>query len=247
MKELVPVTAGETYEVSFTITSAVARSIFLKLGDVGNDGTVFKEDEIELEANTPYEYKAETDGEVSIENLMVLFALGQEGAGEEDNTITIENLALKGATSGYVDTTPYINFERVDGEDYIDAATNANVAYTGTTATVTGTDWAAGWGGGEEWGVQLKKLIPVTTGENYEVSFTATSEVARSIVVKLGDAANDETVFLNESIELEAGVPYTYTGTTTQEVDIEELLTVFALGLQGVDDQDNTITITIFR
>ncbi len=240
LKELIPVTNGETYDVSFTITSEVDRDVFVKLGNLDNDNDIFLQDTISLTAGEPYVYEGKTD-EVTIDQLMVLFALGTETSAE--NTITITDFSLKDSNSVYVDTTPRVNFEWIDKADFTDGV-DVNVAYTGTTATISGSDWGNDWGGDSQWQIQLKELVPVTSGDTYDVSFNITSEVARDVFVKLGNVDNDSDIFLQETVSLEAGVPYLFEG-TTDEVTIEQLMVLFALGASDeVGTAENTITIS---
>ena len=138
----------------------------------------------------------------------------------------------------------YIDFEKIEQSDYVDGA-DVDVKYEGTTATITGTDWGNDWGADSKWQIQLKELVPVTAGEKYDIFFNVTSRVARTIVLKLGDVDNNNAVFLEEVITLEAGVPYTYENTTTAEVDINQLMVLFALGAE-IGSEQNTITITDF-
>ncbi len=241
LKELIPVTKGEKYEVAFTIESEVSRDIFLKVGDVDQDSTIFLEETISLEAGKPYEFKGTTTGEVGIDKLMVLFALGLTST--DENTITISDFSLKGEKSGYVDVTPHINFDMIEHANYINEAdTNVQLKYEGTKAIITGDNWSPDYGDGSKWQIQLKELIPVTKGEKYEVAFTIESEIARDIFLKIGDVDQDSTVFLEETISLEAGKPYEFKGTTSEEVGIDKLMVLFALGLTSTDE--NTITIS---
>ena len=241
LKELIPVTKGEKYELAFTIESAVSRDIFLKVGDVEQDSTVFLEETISLEAGKPYEFKKMTTAEVGIEKLMVLFALGLTST--DENTITISDFSLKGEKSGYVDTTPYVNFDYIEHANYINEdVTNVQLNYEGTKATITGDNWSPDYGDGTKWQIQLKELIPVTKGEKYELAFTIESAVSRDIFLKVGDVEQDSTVFLEETISLEAGKPYEFKKMTTAEVGIEKLMVLFALGLTSTDE--NTITIS---
>lgn len=138
------------------------------------------------------------------------------------------------------DGAKYINFYQIENADSNDG-TDVAVKYEGTKITATGTDWGNDWGGDSKWQIQLKELVPVTANEKYTVSFTITSDVARSIFLKLGDVDNNDAVFLEDTIALEAGVPKTYTQTTTSPVNIDKLMVLFALGDQA--NTNNTITI----
>ncbi len=241
LKELIPVTKGEKYEVSFDITSEVARNVFIKLGDVDVDATVYAEENLALEAGVTKTYTVTTSSTVEIDNLMVLFALGDQN-GNVDNTITVTNMYVKGENSGYVETPAYIYFDGIENADFMDG-TDVAVSYIGTTMTATGSDWGSDWGDSSKWQIQLKELIPVTKGEKYEVSFDITSEVARDVFIKLGDVDVDSTVYAEEALTLEAGETKTYTATTSSTVEIDNLMVLFALGDQN-GAVENTITVT---
>lgn len=141
----------------------------------------------------------------------------------------------------------YLDFEKIQQSDYIDAGTNVKVSYRGKEATVTGSDWGNDWNTDSKWQIQLKQLVSVVKGDKYTVSVTFESAVSRDIFVKLGDADNDETVYGEEVLSLEAGTPYIFTKTIEQELDIDQLMVLFALGAYGeVGSADNTITISKF-
>lgn len=141
----------------------------------------------------------------------------------------------------------YLDFEKIQQNDYIDSGTDVNVSYSGNEASITGSDWGNDWGGDSKWQIQLKQLVPVTKGEKYTVSVTFESEVSREIFVKLGDNSNDDTVYGSDSISLKANTPYTYTQTTKAEVDIDALMVLFALGANGdAGTAQNTIKINNF-
>lgn len=146
------------------------------------------------------------------------------------------------------ETVEYLDFEKIDhSKDYVDAGTDVKVTYQGNEASITGSDWGNEWGADSKWQIQLKQLVPVTKGEKYTVSVTFESVVSREIFVKLGNLNNDDTVFGQDNITLEANTPYTYTTTTDAEVDIDELMVLFALGANGdVGTAANIIKISNF-
>lgn len=239
LKQLVPVNPNEVYDFSFKIKSNAARSIFVKLGDLDNDNTVFYQDTVSLEAGVEKVVSGTTTGAVTIEKLMMVLALGDQS--NSANTIEISEFTLTGQTSGEVEVTPYIEFDKIDHADFTQDV-DAQITYQGTTATITATDWGNDWGADSKWQIQLKNLVPVTANDTYDFSFTVQSEVARNIFVKLGDVDNDGTVYYENTVALEAGVEKVISGTTTADVAIDTLMVMVALGDQS--NTTNTITIS---
>ena len=141
----------------------------------------------------------------------------------------------------------YLDFEKLDQSDFTDGV-DVKVTYKGQNATITGKDWGNDWGDNDsKWQIQLKQLVPVTKGEKYTVSVTFVSKVNRDIFVKLGDANVDETVYGEDVISLKANEPYVYTKTTNANVDIDQMMVLFALGAAGkVGTTQNTIKINNF-
>ena len=225
LKSLIPVTAGQTYTISFTAEADAACNFTLKAGDKNDDNATFYLGEVSLEANTPYTF-TKTTSEVTAEELMILFALGGvTNAG----SVKISNLSVQGADGSYVDVTPYINFEYIDHDNFFDGSDCA-VTYAGTSFTATATDWGGDWGGDALWQTQLKNMIPVTAGENYTISFTAEADAACSFTLKAGDSTNDSATYYMDTVSLEANTPYNFAQTTTETVTGNELMLLFALG-----------------
>ncbi len=250
LKEVIDTPENEKYNVSFKVTSDVARDIFVKLGDLNNDATVYAEQTVSLSAGVT-EVSITSVKAVDIDKMLIDFALGTNG-GSAENTIVISNFKVAAVKGGEENTTPEedeqedlsgIDFETLDHSgDYIDAGTDVTVKYEGVKATVAGTDWGNDWGGDSHWQIQLKEVVDTPTNERYDVSFNIRSDVAREIFVKLGDIDNDATVYAERTINLVAGTNKVII-TSDKEVDIDKMLIDFALGTKW-GSEANTIVIS---
>ncbi|MCR4693694.1 MAG: glycoside hydrolase family 16 protein [Pseudobutyrivibrio sp.] len=237
LKELVPVEKDSYYKVSFKAKSDKDAPMFLKLGDVNNNGAVFYEGDQNLKAgNNTIEIT--TTKPVDIDKLMVLFALGNTN-GEFENTIVISNLKVEKVVE-----PKYLDLSRVDhSNDYLDGGTNISTKYTKDVLTVSGNDWGGDWGYDSKWQIQLKNLVKVTSGKTYTLAFKVEAEKAAPLFLKLGDLNNDGAVFYEGSHDLNAGVNNIEV-TTTKAVDIESLMILYALGNPDGGNFDNTVKVS---
>lgn len=148
----------------------------------------------------------------------------------------------QGTGSDEVEDLSGINFEEIEHPDYVDDGTDVTVDYDGVKATITGSDWGNDWGNDSHWAIQLKEIVDTSENKKYDVSFNISSEVEREIFVKLGDKNNDGTVYAEQTVQLPAGKSKVFI-TTDKEVDIDNMMVLFALGTKWGSDQ-NTIVIS---
>ncbi len=252
LKEVVDTPENEKYNVSFKVKSDVARDIFVKLGDLNVDATVYAEQTVSLSAGVT-EVSITSTKPVDIDKMLIDFALGINGDSAE-NTIVISNLKVAAVQGEEENTNPGetgegqedlsgIDFETLNHSvDYIDEGTDVTVKYEGVKATITGTDWGNDWGNDSHWQIQLKEVVDTPANEKYDVSCNIKSDVAREIFVKLGDIDNDGTVYAEQAVNLSAGVTKVHI-TTDKEVDIDNMMVLFALGTKW-GSEANTIVIS---
>lgn len=252
LKEVVDTPENEKYNVSFKVKSDVARDIFVKLGDLNVDATVYAEQTVSLSAGVT-EVSITSTKPVDIDKMLIDFALGINGESLE-NTIVISNLKVAAVQDEEENTNPGetgegqedlsgIDFETLDHSvDYIDEGTDVTVKYEGVKATITGTDWGNDWGNDSHWQIQLKEVVDTPLNQKYDVSFKVKSDVAREMFLKLGDLDNDGTVYAEQTINLSAGVTKVNI-TTDKEVDIDNMMVLFALGTKW-GSEANTIVIS---
>ncbi|MBE5826518.1 MAG: glycoside hydrolase family 16 protein [Butyrivibrio sp.] len=248
LMEVIDTPENDKYNVSFKVKSDVARDIFVKLGNINDNATVFAEQTVSVAAGET-EVSITSVKPVDIDKMLIDFALGTNG-GSTENTIVISNLKVTLAKDE--ETPPVvtpeedlsgIDFETLDHTaDYIDEGTDVTVKYEGVKATITGTDWGNDWGNDSHWQIQLKEVVETPLNQKYDVSFKVKSDVAREMFLKLGDLHNDGTVYAEQTINLSAGETKVNI-TTDKEVDIDDMMVLFALGTKG-GSEANTIVIS---
>jgi beta-glucanase (GH16 family) len=160
-------------------------------------------------------------------------------AGNAGKTVTISNLKLEGAVAeeepeepveeeGIFAGVPAINFDLIDHTvDYSNVS--CDIDYDNETITVYADNYGMDWGADSLWEMQLKEVITVPSHQKYFGEVEINSEIARDIVLKLGDLNNDGATFCYETIHLEAG-DNTVSFETTSDVNIDDLMVLFALG-----------------
>ena len=240
LKEVVDTPANEKYDVSFNIRSDVAREIFVKLGDIDNDATVYAERTINLVAGTNKVFIT-SDKEVDIDRMLIDFALGTKW-GSEANTIVISNLKVKAHKESGVKEGA-ISLEDANTEFYVGndwSGSNADIKENGTKAEINASSY--GWNG--EWGIQYKvKELGLEVGQTYTVSADFTSSINKKIVVKLDNSGQ----FL-ETINMVAGETYEFSKEVTI-TGVDDDTIYFAPGqINGeVANLSGTLTIENFR
>ena len=236
LKEVVDTSLHDVYDVSFNISSKAEREVFIKLGDLNNDGTVFAEQTVQL-SKGKNRVSITTDKEVDIDDMMVLFALGTKW-GSDENTIVISN--LKGAPHTATEVKEgAISLADADTELYVGsdwAGTAASVKETGTKAEFTVGSY--GWNG--EWGLQyIIKNLGLTEGETYTLSADITSSINKKVMIKLDDSGH-----IVDTVDLTAGETYEYSSTVTSGAFANNYL-YFALGQMSGESANLTGALTI--
>lgn len=218
--------------LEFDITSEVAGTLKYKL--ITDEGMT----NIVVEAGQTQHVVIKTDRT----NVKPFFDLSYLGAGKT----VISNMKFAETSKPEVVETVdpnAINFDEIDHSvDYVDGGTDVKVTYDGTKIIATGSDWGNDWGGDSHWQVQLKEVISTPTNEKYRVSFNIKSEVERDVFIKLGDLKNDGTVYAESTVHVTAGLNKVSLE-TTKEVDIDDMMVLFALGTSYGSAQ-NTLTIS---
>ena len=202
LKQVIETPENARYDVSFTVSSKESRDIFVKLGDINNDATVYAQQTIAL-SDGDTKVNITTDKDVDIDNMLIDFALGSKW-GSDDNTITISNLKV----------TPHVEADVKEGaisladaktELYVGsdwAGCSAEVKENGTVAQFKVSSY--GWNG--EWGLQyIIKDLGLVEGGTYTVYADITSSIDKKVLVKLDDSGQ-----IVETITLSSGKTYEY-------------------------------------
>lgn len=236
LKQVIETPENARYDVSFTVSSKESRDIFVKLGDINNDATVYAQQTIAL-SDGDTKVNITTDKDVDIDNMLIDFALGSKW-GSDDNTITISNLKV----------TPHVEADVKEGaisladaktELYVGsdwAGCSAEVKENGTVAQFKVSSY--GWNG--EWGLQyIIKDLGLVEGGTYTVYADITSSIDKKVLVKLDDSGQ-----IVETITLSSGKTYEY----EKEVTIDQLSNdylYFALGQISGEAANLSGTLTV--
>ena len=231
---------GQWYKLSFDIKSSIARSITYTIQRNGNaeitknDWTPYVQKEYAIETPNVYQkvsvdfsmdYATDTDSVFNI-------AMGNCEPNVK-HRICIDNIELVKIDKPEEPKEPV-----EEGSNMLDNqlwSTN-NVKASEDAGAVTVSVNAVG---PDSWSQGIAKYdMPIEEGEEYRVSFDATSSVDRTIAYKVQEKDKDYTVYHGENIALKAGEKNSFTSTFTATASDPKVMFGIDLGKFGDEELD---------
>lgn len=231
---------GQWYKLSFDIKSSIARSITYTIQRNGNaeitknDWTPYVQNKYAIETPNVYQkvsvdfsmdYATDTDSVFNI-------AMGNCEPNVK-HRICIDNIELVKIDKPEEPKEPV-----EEGSNMLDNqlwSTN-NVKASEDAGAVTVSVNAVG---PDSWSQGIAKYdMPIEEGEEYRVSFDATSSVDRTIAYKVQEKDKDYTVYHGENIALKAGEKNSFTSTFTATASDPKVMFGIDLGKFGDEELD---------
>lgn len=231
---------GQWYKLSFDIKSSIARSITYTIQRNGNaeitknDWTPYVQNKYAIETPNVYQkvsvdfsmdYATDTDSVFNI-------AMGNCEPNVK-HRICIDNIELVKIDKPEEPKEPV-----EEGSNMLDNqlwSTN-NVKASEDAGAVTVSVNAVG---PDSWSQGIAKYdMPIEKGEEYRVSFDATSSVDRTIAYKVQEKDKDYTVYHGENIALKAGEKNSFTSTFTATASDPKVMFGIDLGKFGDEELD---------